>query len=86
MDRSLFIRSCYLLSINYRITPEVYFSFRRSHEKAYAPTIRFQRAVGTVAEEGENKDTLSRVQCIWLRASLGLASHDVAIAIGWNVS
>ena len=34
----------------------------------------------------KTKTHFQRVQCIWLRASLGLASRDVAIAIGWNVS
>lgn len=34
----------------------------------------------------KTKTQFQRVQCLWLRASLGLSSHDVAIAIGWNAS
>jgi transposase len=34
----------------------------------------------------KTKTQFQRVQCLWLRASLGLSSHDVAVAIGWNTS
>lgn len=34
----------------------------------------------------KTKTQFQRVQCLWLRTSLGLSSHDVAIAIGWNAS
>ena len=34
----------------------------------------------------KTKTQFQRVQCLWLRASLGLSSQDVAIAIGWNAS
>ena len=34
----------------------------------------------------KTKTQFQRVQCLWLRASLGLSSDDVAIAIGWNAS
>ncbi|MEI9479682.1 MAG: winged helix-turn-helix domain-containing protein [Deltaproteobacteria bacterium] len=34
----------------------------------------------------KTKTHFQRVQCMWLRASLGLSSRDVAVAIGWNVS
>ena len=34
----------------------------------------------------KTKTQFQRVQCMWLRASLGLSSQDVAVAIGWNTS
>ena len=34
----------------------------------------------------KTKTHFQRVQCIWLRASLGLSSQDVSVAISWNVS
>ncbi|MCX5812629.1 MAG: winged helix-turn-helix domain-containing protein [Proteobacteria bacterium] len=34
----------------------------------------------------KTKTQFQKVQCLWLRASLGLSSDDVAIAIGWNAS
>ena len=42
--------------------------------------------VGAITQEGKNKDTFQRVQCLWLRAALDLSSHDVALAIGWKAS
>lgn len=32
----------------------------------------------------ETKSNFQRVQCIWLRAALGLDANQVAIAIGWQ--
>jgi transposase len=37
-------------------------------------------------KEVKTKTQFQRVQCVWLRASLGLSSRDVAVAIGWNTS
>ena len=34
----------------------------------------------------KTKTQFQRIQCVWLRASLGLSSRDVAVAIGWNTS
>ena len=34
----------------------------------------------------KTKTQFQRVQCLWLRAALGLSSHDVALAIGWRAS
>jgi len=36
-------------------------------------------------ELGKTKGEFQRVQCLWLRASLGLSATQVATAIGWHV-
>jgi hypothetical protein len=54
------ILSCYLLSTNDIITPEVYFFFRRSYEKTCTITDGFQRIFGAITEKGKNKDTISK--------------------------
>jgi hypothetical protein len=40
------------------MTPEVYFSFRRSYEKTCTLPTGFQRVFRAVAEEGENKGAI----------------------------
>ena len=45
-----------------------------------------KESVEQLLKKVKTKTHFQRVQCIWLRASLGLSSHDVAVAIGWNVS
>jgi transposase len=42
--------------------------------------------LGQLLKKVKTKTQFQRVQCLWLRASLGLSSHDVAVAIGWNTS
>lgn len=37
-------------------------------------------------KESKTKLGFQRVQCLWLRESLGLSSQDIATAIGWNPS
>jgi transposase len=37
-------------------------------------------------KKAKTKSQFQRVQCIWLRASLGLSSTDVALALGWSTS
>ncbi len=36
--------------------------------------------------ESKTKLEFQRVQCLWLRESLGLSSQEIATAIGWNPS
>jgi hypothetical protein len=40
------------------MTPEVYFSFRRSYEKTRTLAVGFQRVFGAIAEEGKNEDAI----------------------------
>jgi transposase len=35
-------------------------------------------------KESKTKHEFQRVQCLWLRESLGLSSKEIATAIGWN--
>ena len=35
-------------------------------------------------KQAKSKSEFQRVQCLWLRASLGLAADEVATAIGWQ--
>jgi transposase len=37
-------------------------------------------------KQTKSKSDYQRVQCLWLRASLGLSSAEVAAAIGWSQS
>jgi transposase len=37
-------------------------------------------------KKSETKLEFQRIQCLWLRSSLGLSSQDIATAIGWNPS
>ncbi len=37
-------------------------------------------------KEAESKSEFQRVQCIWLRAALGLSASQIAVAIGWHPS
>ena len=41
-------------------------------------------SLGKKLKEAQSKSGFQRVQCVWLRASLGLSSHQVAVAIGWH--
>jgi transposase len=45
-----------------------------------------KESLGQLLKKVKTKTQFQRVQCIWLRASLGLSSQDVAVAIGWNTS
>ena len=35
-------------------------------------------------KQARSKSEFQRIQCLWLRASLGLAADEVATAIGWQ--
>jgi transposase len=35
-------------------------------------------------QQAKTKSNFQRVQCLWLRAALGLDANQVAIAIGWQ--
>ena len=37
-------------------------------------------------QQAKTKSNFQRVQCLWLRAALGLDANQVAIAIGWQPS
>jgi transposase len=45
-----------------------------------------EESLATLLKQTKTKSEFQRVQCIWLRASLGLSAPQVATAIGWNVS
>ena len=45
-----------------------------------------KESLGRLLKKVKTKTQFQRVQCLWLRVSLGLSSHDVAVAIGWNAS
>ena len=45
-----------------------------------------KESLGQLLKKVKTKTQFQRVQCLWLRASLGLSSKDVAVAIGWNTS
>ena len=40
--------------------------------------------LGTALKKAKTKAAYQRVQCLWLRAALGLSSEQVAQAIGWR--
>jgi len=35
-------------------------------------------------KEAKSKAEYQRVQCVWLRAALGMSAPEVAVALGWN--
>lgn len=37
-------------------------------------------------KKAKTKSQFQRIQCIWLRASLGLSANNVALALGWSTS
>jgi transposase len=41
--------------------------------------------LATDLKRAKTKGEFQRVQCLWLRASLGLSGDQVAIALGWHV-
>jgi transposase len=40
----------------------------------------------TLLKQSKDKATYQRVQCLWLRAALGLSAPQVAQALGWSLS
>ena len=40
--------------------------------------------VGALLGRTRTKADFRRVQCVWLRASLGLSSQEIAVAVGWS--
>jgi len=45
-----------------------------------------KESLARLLKKVKRKTQFQRVQCLWLRVSLGLSSRDVAMAIGWNAS
>jgi transposase len=45
-----------------------------------------KESLGRLLKKVKTKTQFQRVQCLWLRVSLGLSSRDVAVAVGWNAS
>jgi hypothetical protein len=50
--------------------------------RAISPEAREQLA--ELLGKAENKTDFQRIQCVWLRAELGLSSAQVALALGWR--
>src|SRR3990172_9580590 len=44
------------------------------------------RSLDKLLRQAKTKAEFQRVQCLWLRASLGLHHQEVAQAVGWNPS
>src|SRR4051812_30131276 len=44
-----------------------------------------ERLVGLL-KEAQTKSLYQRVQCLWLRAALGLSATEIARALGWQAS
>jgi transposase len=43
-----------------------------------------QQSLVELLRKARTKEEFQRIQCIWLRASLNLNSHQVAVAIAWH--
>jgi transposase len=41
--------------------------------------------LATMLKEAKSKADYQRIQCVWLRAALGLRAAQIAIALGWQV-
>src|SRR5512136_1229775 len=42
------------------------------------------RRLRVALQQAKTKSTFQRVQCLWLRAALGLDANQVALALGWQ--
>jgi len=42
------------------------------------------KRVGALLGRTKTKADFRRVQCVWLRASLGLSNQEIAMAVGWS--
>jgi len=40
--------------------------------------------LGVLLKEAKTRGQFQRIQCVWLRATLGMSSEEVARAIGWH--
>jgi transposase len=47
-------------------------------------SLEAQQTLAELLRKAKTKDEFQRIQCIWLRASLDLNSHQVAVAIAWH--
>ena len=47
---------------------------------------RAREELAALLKKSKDKVTYQRVQCIWLRAALGLSAPQVAQALGWSLS
>jgi Homeodomain-like domain-containing protein len=43
-----------------------------------------KESLGRLLKETRSKWEFQRVQCVWMRAELGLGAKDIAKAVGWN--
>ncbi len=41
--------------------------------------------LATLLKEAKSKAEYQRIQCVWLRAALGLRATQIAAALGWQV-
>lgn len=41
-------------------------------------------SLSNLLKQTKNKGDFQRVQCVWIRAALGLSSEEVAVAVGWS--
>src|SRR3954454_18828530 len=46
---------------------------------------RAAERLAAMLKEAKNKAEYQRIQCVWLRAALGLAAPQIATALGWQV-
>jgi transposase len=46
--------------------------------------VKDQQSLAELLRKVKTKEEFQRIQCVWLRASLELNSHQVAVAIGWH--
>jgi hypothetical protein len=41
--------------------------------------------LAALLKEAKSKAEYQRIQCVWLRAALGLRAAQIALALGWQV-
>ena len=41
--------------------------------------------LAAMLKEAKSKADYQRIQCVWLRAALGLGAAQIAVALGWQV-
>jgi transposase len=56
------------------------------HGHTWIPAGRAAERLASLLKEARSQAEYQQVQCVWLRATLGLNSRQVTAALGWQAS
>jgi transposase len=78
----------YLIHTKLHSNDYLLYAFHKEEESMRKPKPLPEGAYEKLAmdlKRAKTKGEFQRVQCLWLRASLGLSADQVAIALGWHI-